>query len=447
MVTELKELLRRTTESAPPDHLDLDAVMSAGRSRVRRRRLVPGGAALASAGIMAVGWPLLQLNGTVGASAPPRPDAPTISLAAAQAAVEGQDYEVLTSLTNRNLDEQNGRYLDGVTDDGLVLVEDGARGTNGWEKSFALRDPATGETDELPDPGIGSSQTWPVELSTERLVLIGVDQDAIETDENAPAVGLVAHVFDRQERTWSTMQWADLPAASGPAAVLGPDGRLYVLTPATQGRVPEGGWPVGPDGDADDAGAEGDTHHLWSVSLTDTSDVRDEHLVVGDVAFTDDAMVWTDSANGAAGLVHVRDLATGEEHAFDPHLGDRCNLLGFGATGDRIVMSQYCGTYETGRDDRVQIISTEGDQVVTLQGDGIEGWLPAGSDVVNVTVFGGDNAGTYAYDLPTERFLKISNAVSNYSSGGPTDEPEELFWHTPANDRHGSTQWLGRLLP
>ena len=41
--------------------------------------------------------------------------------------------------------------------------------------------------------------------------------------------------------------------------------------------------------------------------------------------------MWTDSTNGDAGRVHVRDLATGEEHAFDPRTGERCNLLSFGA--------------------------------------------------------------------------------------------------------------------
>ena len=56
--------------------------------------------------------------------------------------------------------------------------------------------------------------------------------------------------------------------------------------------------------------------------------------------------------------------------------GERCNLLAFGATDDRVVMSQYCGTYGGGvRDDRVQILTTDGDQVVTLQDSGIEGAL------------------------------------------------------------------------
>ena len=100
---------------------------------------------------------------------------------------------------------------------------------------------------------------------------------------------------------------------------------------------------------------------------------------MGDVAFTDTEMVWTDSSNGAAGLVHVRDLASGAERSFDPQAGERCNLLGLGATGDRVVLSQYCGTYaDGGRDDRVQVLTTDGDQVVTLQDDGMDGWLPAG---------------------------------------------------------------------
>lgn len=450
MVTELKELLRRTTESAPPDHLDLGAVVSAGRSRVRRRRLAAGTAALATAGVVAVsavGWPATTDDDSNVATGIPRPDGPTISLADARAAVEGRDYEVITSQTNRDLDSDNGIYLTGVSDDGEILVEDGAREANDWQTSYALLDLETEELNELPDPGFGQSQVWPVELTEDRLVLIGIDEDAVETDADMLATHLVAHVFDRDDRSWSSVEWPDLPAASDPGGVVGPDGRLYVRTPATRGQVPEGGWPVGPDGEAEDADAEGDTHHLWSVSLTDGSDVRDEGMTVGALAFTDDAMVWTDSSNGAAGLVHVRDLDTGEEHSFDPGLGERCNLLGFGATGDRIVMSQYCGTYAGGvRDDRVQILSTDGDQVVTLQGDGLDGGLAPGSDVVTMTVFGGKEAGTYVYDLPTERFLRVSDAVSSYGAGGPTAEPDQFFWHTPVNGRRGATQWLGRLL-
>ena len=102
-------------------------------------------------------------------------------------------------------------------------------------------------------------------------------------------VHLVVHVFDRETRQWSAMKLAG-PAGGGrtrSAPSLGPDGRLYVPVPATQGQPPEGGWPMGPDGEADDADAEGDTYRLWSASMTDASDVRDEGLTVGSFAFTD----------------------------------------------------------------------------------------------------------------------------------------------------------------
>lgn len=444
MVNDLKQLLRANVADAPTDHVDTAMLVDAGRRRVRGRRTrVAGGTALLVAGVVgvaALGGGPTGREKAEPAHQPPRPAAPTLRLADAQRAVEGRDYEVLTSHTNRDLDADNGQYLDGVTDDGLVLFRDGPRGED-WRQRFALVDPATGAKDWLPDPvGLGQDQTWPVELGTDRLVLLSL--------RNGLPGGLRAHVFDRASRQWTTLTWSGLPAVDFARAVAGPDDRLYVPVPATQGEPPEGGWPTGPDGEADDADAEGDTYRLWSVSMSDTTDVRDEDLTVGEVAFTDTEMVWTDSRNGAAGRFHVRDLATGVETSFDPHLGAKCNLLGFGATDDRIVASEYCGTYaEHTRDDRVQILTTDGDQVVTIQDSGAEGYLPPGGDVVVVTAFRGDDdprSGSYVYDLATNRFLQVSDAVSNFgTAGAPGDR---FFWHTPVNHRHGATQWLGELV-
>ena len=113
----------------------------------------------------------------------------------------------------------------------------------------------------------------------------------------------------------------------------------------------------------------------------------------------------------------MRDLATGEEHSFDPRSGERCNLLSFGATDDRVVLGQYCGTYDGGvRDDRVQILTTDGDQVVTLQDSGIDGALagPAGRRRCHRDrLRSEDRRGTYVYDLGTDRFLRLSDAVSS----------------------------------
>lgn len=447
MVTELKELMRQNVASAPPDHLDLASLVSDGRLRVRsrrRRRTAAGAAAVAVVTVLAVSAGLVPRGGNHAqpADTPPAPDAPTISLADAQRAVQGRDYDVLASYTNENLDRDNGQYFDGVTEDGLILFRDGPRSDQLWPR-FALMDPATGEKDWLPKLDIGQASNWPLELGTDRLVLVGTANDGRDGGQ------LAAYVFDRASREWSTMTWPEL-VVGYPGAVLGPDDRIYIGVPATQGRVPEGGWPTDSSGEADDADAEGDTYHLWSVSLSNSGDVRDEGLTVGGVAFTQDSMVWTDSTNGDAGLVHVRDLATGSERTFDPHAGDRCNLLSFGASGDRIVMGEYCGTYDDGvRDDRVQILSTDGDQVVTLQDSAIDGGLPAGSDVVTVTAYGSTlddpRSGTYVYDLTTDRFLQISDGVSKWGLGGSIATPGQLEWQTPVNHRHGATQWLGEL--
>jgi hypothetical protein len=256
-------------------------------------------------------------------------------------------------------------------------------------------------------------------------------------------------VFDRETREWRTMEWPDLPAVDGPiGAELAPDGRLYVPVPASQGEPPKGGWPVTAGGEADDADAEGDTYTLWSVSMTDSSDVRDEGLTVGSFAFTDHSMVWTDSTNGDSGRVHVRDLASGREHVFDPASGEKCNLLSFGATDDRIVMGEYCGTYaDDVRDDRVQVLDTQGHQVVTLQGSSIDGALTsdAGAGLVTVTSREPGATGTYVYDLGSDRFLRISEDVSSWDTSGPTPAGQFL-WNTPVNRGRGMTEYLGELV-
>lgn len=442
MVNELRELLRDNVASAPPDHDDLAAVLATGRRRVRRRkRAVLGGAALATAGIVSLGsWAWVDpAPPDLGTAGVPTPSGLVLHLADAEAAGEGRDYDVLTSYTNENLNADNGQYLDGVTDDGLVLFRDGPR-MDLLRPRFALMDPRTGEKDWLPEPGIRNAhtQTWPVELSEERLVLLAADSGG-----GGDTMDLTAYVFDRADRAWDAVTWPDLPGTTGPWAVdVGPDGRLYASVPAVTGGPPEEGWPIGPDGEADDADAPGSTADLWSVSLTDPSDVRDEGLTVGSFTFTDSSMVWTDSTGGESGRVHVRDLTTGEETSFDPRSGERCNLLSFGATDDHVVLGQYCGTYEDGvRDDRVQVLTTSGEQVATIQDSDLEGALASAGEpgLVTVRSFQRGASGTYVYDLADERFVRVSDSLSSWSSAHLLPEGM-LSWDTSVNFRRGATQ-------
>lgn len=444
-MNELRDLLRDNAETAPHDDGDLAAVLTGGRRRVRRRRLTgAGGVAIVGAAAVGLGSFVWGPPPDLPAAGVPSPAAPTLRLGDARAAVEGDDYRVLASHTNQNLDRDNGQYLDGLTEDGLVLFRDGPR-MEQVEPRYALLDPATGEKAWLPQaPVTDDSQLWPVELGTDRLVLTGLRFDA--SDGSARIFALV---YDRGTRGWERIDWPALPTSENPSpALVGHDGRLYVRVPATEGKPPPGGWPTGPGGEADDADAEGDAYRLWSASLTDPSDVRDEGLTLGGLAFTDHLMVWTDATNGDSGRVHVRDLDTGEERSFDPQSGERCNLLSFGATDEHVVMGQYCGTYDAGlrdvRDDRVQILSTDGDQVVTLQDSEVDGGLSPRTDVVTVSAYQRGRAGTYVYDLATERFLRVSEGTSSWSTGGPL-APGHFAWDVPVNRGNGATFRIGEL--
>ena len=148
---------------------------------------------------------------------------------------------------------------------------------------FALMDPATGEKDWLPDLDIGQAQTWPLELGDGPAGAARALDGRRHEDARWSSTSSTASAAQ-----WSAMTWPDLPAVDGPFGAVART-RRPALRPGAgdPGQAPEGGWPTGPDGEADDADAEGDTYRLWSASLTDASDVRDEGLTVGDLAFTD----------------------------------------------------------------------------------------------------------------------------------------------------------------
>ncbi|WP_107705704.1 hypothetical protein [Nocardioides allogilvus] len=443
MVNELRSLLNETSDNPPYAAFDAAAVLRSGRSRVRRRRAAVIGATGLAATVV-VGS-TLALDGfrsppDLASAGVPTPAGTVLRLADATPAVEGDDYRVLTTYTNEDLDSDNGQYLDGLTDDGLVLFRD-APDAQDRTNRLALMDPATGEKDWLPAPPESLEQIRPVDLGTDRLLWSTMHY---EGDGGELRGDLRLLTFDRQSREWSTMSWPGLPRLEFPSAQLGPDGRLYVGVPATQGKPPPGGWPIQPGGDAEDADAQGDSHDLWSVSLTDPDDVRDEGVRFGDLAFTDESMVWTDRTNGDSGLVHVRDLATGEETEFDPQSGEKCNLLAFGATDDRIVLGQYCGTYEDGvRDDRVQVLSTTGEQVVTIQDSDIDGSLGSGGEpgLVRVRAFQRGSEGYYVYDLSDDSFVRVSESVSKWELGGAAPAGH-VMWDTSANRGNGATQVL-----
>ena len=93
----------------------------------------------------------------------------------------------------------------------------------------------------------------------------------------------------------------------------------------------------------------------------------------------------------------------------------------------------------------MQVLSTDGEQVVTLQDSDIDGGLAPGSDAVTISSYQRGRSGTYVYDLGSERFLRLSEDTSQWELGGPT-QPGLVMWDTPVNWGRGATQWVGELL-
>ncbi len=430
MVNDLHDLMHDASRNAPHDLGDIGAVLHRGRSRVRVRRVgIAGGTALAVGAIslVSLGW-LNPATGDLTSAQVTRPGGHSVQLSDALPAVEGTDYRLLTSTTNESLDRDNGQRLDGVTDDGLILFRDGPRSGQLFPR-FALMDPGTGIKDWLPALDIGQHHTTAVELGEERLVLFSTDS------ETGGAGNLMASSFDRATRRWSRTTWPGLPSTDRPSMTAGPDGRLYTPIPTTQASPRPGD-------------ADGDTFDLWSVSPTDGTDVRDEHLRVGAIGFTDTSLVWTDSTNGATSQVHVRDLTSGVETSFDPQLGEGCDVIDIEVAGEHLSMLQFCGLDDSGlRDDRVQVMTTDGEQVVNALVSGLAyAQLSADGGFLTLMVDGPEAGGTYLYDTTDGRFIKISDATSSWETGGGPSPEDLLLWSTPVNRGHGATTWLGELL-
>lgn len=468
MVNDLKTLLTQGVADAPPEAGDLDQVLRTGRSRVRRRRF---GAALgAGACVLAVTGGTVALHDVLGpeqapvAADPTVPGAdivgPTLHLGDAEPAVAGRDYDVLLEHTNQNLQRGNGQYYDGVTTDGWAVFSDGPHGIDNLT-TITLVDSESGEELQLPKSPAYLDRL--VEATEDRLVYLSLSGNSSDGQaEPVPA----ALILDRATNEWTQVRYPGLPDQTTRQWVLGSDDRLYVtFEPAgTDAKAPVEGEavPVSPDTSAedlgnrvdsdaeevDDAGEPGESYDLWSVSVTDPSDVRDEQFDVGTVAFGGGLMAWTATSNGLNDRVFVRDLATGEEHSFDPRSGANCNLLGLGIletdSGAELALSQYCGTYDGVRDDRVQVLTESGDPVVTVQGDMLDGAVVAGSGLA-ITSYDGPDAGWYYRDTDSGRLLRFTDSVSIYDMGIGPAPAGYVIWDEPVNERSGSHQTVARL--
>ncbi|WP_156391057.1 MULTISPECIES: hypothetical protein [unclassified Nocardioides] len=322
-MTDLKQLLHDNVADAPSDHVDLTAVMAAGRRRVRRRR---GGATAAVLAVAAV--TVVAAVGGTGPGSGPGPSAPggtvpVVSVGEARPAVEGRDYELVTSYPARD-GSTRGRSVAGVSADGLLVVLDAPRPGSSSSR-VGLVDPSTDRTSWL--PGMHRLGRL-LAADTDRLVFQAAGVDA-------PAVD----VFDRAARSWSQVRWTSLPASVatvGYGEVWVEAGRAWITLPHA------GRWQ---------------RFDLWSASLTNPGDVRDERRIV-------------DDASGAAGVVATRQP-----------------------------------------DGALLVETPDGDPVVAVEGSDVE-LADVTDDAIVVRVPAGDDAGTYAYETGSGELLRLGGTAT-----------------------------------
>lgn len=398
MVNDLTDLMRASAADTPSDEVDVATVVATGRRRARTRRTVVGAGVATLAAAAVVGTAVLA-GGSSGPDAAgqrrtaPPVEGPVVRLADARSAVEGVDLDLLTTHEVRSLESEPSDRVVGTTEDGqLVTVEDNVRG----RARAALVDPVSGQTDELP---LGGASVVPAELAEDRLVFMTL------------ASGTLAQVdvLDRTTRTWSHVTWPALMELAGDQQVqpvgVGPDDRLYLAVPT--GSSPE-------------------DLELWSASLTDPDDVRDEGVPGATADLSGGVLAWTDSREAPTGPLHVRDLVTGEQTEHEVPGGEACStwvVRGAGLT----ALSQSCGTADA-PDERVVLLDDAGDVAATVQSTSLGNVRFVGSDAVIASAAGRD-AGTYVYDVEDRKLIQLTDEDEYGPVARLTSSPM-LVWGT-----------------
>jgi hypothetical protein len=423
MTLDLGRMLHESAAAAPPDGLDTAALLRAGRRRVRHRRAVRLAGASATVALVLLAplaWSRLGAGGPAPAG-PVQPVGPVVHLAAAQDAASGRDYTVLTRLRSGDLDRRNGVALGPLLPDGRVLVQDGPHGPRNASR-WGVLDPRTDRTRWLPRLDREDTPDTFVGTDAGRLVLSADRYDGRT---------VVLWLADPASGTWrrrvlDITGTGERPAGAvatmvGAAAV--DAGRLY-FTLLTPGHATY-------------------RTRLWSTDLATASEVRDEGVDVGTFDVADGRLVYMSSGNRPTSRMHVRDLATGSEQTVDTRSGRRCNQLGLRLTQRTVVLSQFCGTRDRVRDDRVQVVTLTGDPVVTLQDDSLDLGAADGRMLTVVSMRDG-RAGTYVYDLDTRRLLRLSHGFSRFG-GGDGLRGSRLMWSTPTLHGSGREMWVADL--
>lgn len=403
-MNHLNDLLDDISSDPPTDHLDLDDVIGAARSRVRRRRVVTGIAAAAVVGLGAA----FVLPG--GGSEPAPAGPPQVSVLTLDDAVEADpssDYRVLKTFTAHSTDEAvTGDFVRGVLADGTVVLQ---RYPNGWN----------GRTDVVL---VGPDNTSVVRMPSRYGNYLGATEHELVFGgiEDMPLL-----LIDLQDfRVRGVLKEPRLLDLNQPAQTLsGSDGHVVI-----------GGARFG---DAKD-------RPIYDVDLG-TGDLS-KIAQGGDVAAYDGRVAWTDAHDAAVQTVTVRNQAGGTT-SFDPNTGD-CVGKGIGITDQRVVLMTNCdnGAGDDEYNDavtRVDVFDLEGNPLTRIVGDEM-GPVRMADRFLTLSAGGGEQQGTYTYDLETERFLRVTDEMSGLA-GYETGIGSTVVWEEWLDGEGGATYVVAEM--
>ena len=403
-MNHLNDLLDDVSAEGPVDRLDLDDVITAGRSRVRRRRAVAG---IATAAVVGLGAVFVLPGGggsDVGPTQPPQVSVLTLDDAAL--AEEGRDFDVLQTFTAHATDESvSGDFVRGVLPDGTVVLQ---RYPDGWGGRTEIVLVGPDGTNSIKTPaGIGSY----LGASDQYVVFGGVD-------------GLGLLMFDRDTGDVRSLVDRGTLDTNTPAQPLtAADDHVYLAGAAVSGQS------VRPIYDVD-------------VSLKPPTEIARG----GDVASYGGRVAWTDAFNSPLRTVTVRDQA-GATTSFDPNTG-KCRGTDLGITDERIVVMTDCSEDpgEVEYSDvvtRIDVFDLEGTPIARITGDEL-GPVRMGDRFLTLAAFGDEQAGTYTYDLETGQFLRMTEAMSGLA-GKETGFGSTVVWEEQLDGQSGATYVVAQM--
>jgi hypothetical protein len=402
-MNHLNTLLREVSADAPPDHLEVTTLLSAGRSRVRRRRAAAGVAVAAVTGL-ALGLTLVAPEGDRGDQSPAA-SPEELTLADATPAKEGRDYQVAATFTAHATDEaMDGDFVRGMLPDGRVVVQRYPEGDLGPSQIGLVGGEA---------PGVVAA---PADLGN----YLGATPSAAVFGSNTRGLWLL----DTARLGWTKVLEAvdlDVNVSAQPLSA-DPDGGFFL----TAGL----GTP------------EETTRPVYRV---DAAGGVSEVVAGGDVAAYGDLVAWTDVYDAPVRSVTIRSRQG--TSSFDPGTG-KCVEKHLGLAADRIVLMTNCSDVAGDNEytdvvDRIDVFDLDGRPLARITGEDF-GPVRMTDRFLTISSWDEERAGTYTYDLGTGSFLRLTRSMSELA-GGETGVGSTLVWDERLDGDSGATYVVAQM--